>query len=1817
MNCINTKSKEYVELLEASKLPSLLLEMRISQFQDKNGLDSFPKVEDIIQSNEVNATLKAVDILQSDKAKQIFEKGKKASWNLNKILTELQIPKDQKTLLLDLNIDDREELAIELASKYSYSVEIDTVNKSFNNYTVYNNIEDYKSNVEFNDEQFRLGNYDNLLDENDLIKPLKSFSVIDERGATVQYFDTREEAVTASNELNSNIIIKPTNYYENLTVPGGTNYTENEISTPLITPSIKGHAQFATDNGIGWFRSDEQAETILENYYVEYIEALNKYIVRSNLNNQISTIPGSYSTKESAQNQVNNLNKSSQIRKLREDVINSDGKTRRILELQSDLFQKGRDKKYIAGVKSDQGSLLREDELAFIEQNIGENLADNNENKFLQLLNKDSNWVTFFVKSIIQDSQKKGYEKVLFPTGDTIAKIEGLDHSEDKTLHPVRKFYDNQVLNVLKKQGYAPTVITDESGNTWNEIIIDETRDSSTIFFKQVDFSDVTSENVDSIFENTISTPTVTKIDNKNKELLFGDNLNTVTVDDALKNLIGSDVFESSKEVGFFLEQAMNLLNKSGAKLKLATKDLNKSIYDKFDSDSAMMYDSITNTIYVTDTALENFDSLTLASSLIHEVVHSTTVKAYFNPKTFDEKEFKAFIDKSYAQYKHLAVNRDENGKLMYGFTNQAEFIAEIFSNPEFRKELQTIEKTWWNQFIDNVRRLFGMSRSVLNNDLIKTAVIFEVVNEFATRDSSQWAGTRVFDPRYNKFSSDFFNKVNRPDSSTLQDKLDILTNTQLSNISSIIARASSSSKKGVKNKEFVVKVKQLDVAINKALKTNKLDAINHYTDFMISQIEHIFKIVNNSSTSSELEKLDTIERYKSYLGASDLLTPIMDTLNDTRVKDLSAEDKVIANAIQDKLTLISGAHEQIKSKFRTHTTQALRNELKHSYYSEKTIKDFRVKVAKDYPQNSPISKNEWVNQEVINRKAELDILIEKDINDVIDGLSVDIDGFDKNLLTSLNTKSRLIQIVAKVISKMKSKIDELVRNNDFILDKLHKDVVKQNGKYDITNLYDKSSSGEVFVKGKYKIEFRDKYINEYSKLLDEVNVLKEKHRAAGYQDFEINEFADVNNLYRKLDSWRKDNTITVDKIIYPHPKYKNDLKFNTAEKAIYDQFITLARNSEMVFGINNSLIKTNFNAEFFSLPYASVTSLERVMTGRVNIKDTVKQKISNITDWKIDDIDNNEAMYRQDGTRIFNIPINYRNNVLKFEDPDKYNQLLSEQSFDLLTLMRLEHYNQTNFSIKSKNEVILNAFIDISKDKDYLKTVAGTNNLVSNMFGAKTKYVTFKGVESNEYKRLQTIINQSLYNVFKEEAFNIAGKDVNKLVQSINKQTSFLGMTMNYFSAPVNVVNAEFQTFLIKVGKDIDSGKLREAHLAYAKDLPNILADAGRPTKHSLVNQLNLLTDVFGGLTHEQNDFIKDTILKGIADPHLLQIMQSGGEHMVQSVLNIALLKSIKVMNDKGQYINSKGDIAFGKDVASLFDMVDQDVDTKQVKFNDKFTYTDRSTVTTWKEGGLENVRLFIKKKIFDSMGEYDRNFATDIQKHWWGQLIMMYKKFIIPLGITRYRGVNKAFTKTSDLSEEDRHWNESLQEYEEGFYTTTFRFITRGLVQNLVKLKFDIISQDWNTLSDYEKSNIKKGIVEMSLLIMLQTAIVPLLVGMAGGADDDDNIVYLAMLSRRLEQELSFYTDPNDAYKVTKNPIASLNQIEALLNVGKFVISPGLWFSETKDGTPRVYKVLEKVAIPGSMRPDRDSKSILQGMNRGLLAPYEEGIFYKMVNN
>lgn len=209
---------------------------------DINGEPSLSAVENQMQSPEVQAQTKLVAALQLPKVAQLFDKF--FTKNPGKFYQEL-IPlagKQQVQWLKDYVQSDSPttfgDLVAGITAQMSYTVEINTAKETY---------------VEEGWVSKTFSHNDNFYEYDDFDNKYKKYV----NGAT--QILTKEEYVKNFEEHRKSTL-KLTQHYSNLTVPGGTNYTENEIATPAITPSIKGHAQFATSNGIGWFRSDESQQ---------------------------------------------------------------------------------------------------------------------------------------------------------------------------------------------------------------------------------------------------------------------------------------------------------------------------------------------------------------------------------------------------------------------------------------------------------------------------------------------------------------------------------------------------------------------------------------------------------------------------------------------------------------------------------------------------------------------------------------------------------------------------------------------------------------------------------------------------------------------------------------------------------------------------------------------------------------------------------------------------------------------------------------------------------------------------------------------------------------------------------------------------------------------------------------------------------------------------------------------------------------------------------------------------------------------------------------------------------------------------------------------------------------------------------------------------------------------------------------------------------------------------------------------------------------------------------------------------------------------
>lgn len=248
MKCPNINSPQWKDLVAKIGVFEAFKEYRKNDFE----------IPDASQYQEtfkgVNATLKIVNALQLLKRTSYPSNNVQGFYN---DLVKNGAPANQIELLkghiAQKNITDIDipSLIISLLSEMSYIVEINTA----------------KYSPKTNRWQF---SYDPDYGGKD-----KPFVVLDNVDGLHQNFATQEEAYKFIDSKGTN-----TSYYSNLTVPGGTNgsYIEANIETPMIVPSIQSHAQFKTDNTIGWMRADEK-----QNYQEKDIDNLIEIMKKSGI----------------------------------------------------------------------------------------------------------------------------------------------------------------------------------------------------------------------------------------------------------------------------------------------------------------------------------------------------------------------------------------------------------------------------------------------------------------------------------------------------------------------------------------------------------------------------------------------------------------------------------------------------------------------------------------------------------------------------------------------------------------------------------------------------------------------------------------------------------------------------------------------------------------------------------------------------------------------------------------------------------------------------------------------------------------------------------------------------------------------------------------------------------------------------------------------------------------------------------------------------------------------------------------------------------------------------------------------------------------------------------------------------------------------------------------------------------------------------------------------------------------------------------------------------------------------------------------------
>ena len=1210
----------------------------------------------------------------------------------------------------------------------------------------------------------------------------------------------------------------------------------------------------------------------------------------------------------------------------------------------------------------------------------------------------------------------------------------------------------------------------------------------------------------------------------ENSKVLFNDK-SKVTVDEVLDNIINNfnDLSPIGKEL---VTKAKNLKNKTGANVKFVKESVLET------ENTVMQIDAKTNTIEISKERLAKVNSKIAVESFLHELGHAQSLQALINPVTFEEKQFAELINKMFKWYGDLS-----NGSESYGFTNEAEFVSELYTNKAFQDEIRALDveenTSYWKQFIDAVRRLFGLAKSKQSDLLIEQIITFvesDRTNYTGIGDRRVVFAKRIEDDsQYSSLESklDNFNVAAKKAMITIQEKT-----------------VRSNRKKPTEAKEDRIREnKELLDTLDKYSKVQKWKAVIGYTQSFNNTINHVEKLLNELLSTKNIyeDKLDlTIKRYKDYLSAYDLLPQIKELMSqaDLKLFELTDEEKEDYQQLKDFLVKAKEKHDAIESKFLAISKAQVMQDFSNPLYNtevETKQREFLIREYNSLSDKGGLTADQYVSKMLTTRdkddyQADLKSSAEKILNDP----SQDISGFSAKYEDNLNTKSKLIQIVNQILIESFDKVKSLTVDKVHKMAKTFEKFIKEKGNVKLSelnkNLIEKDSEGNIYLKGKYKLAFKEAFDSELRPVLKARQEYIEESIMLGLDEKDYLASKKFKEFNYQISQWyKKHTTKDANRKTIPKTKYLNK-ELTGTEKEILDGYIKINDDNDDIEGFQ-SLVTDIHGARFHKLPSQSKTDLERAL--EKDIKGITKDKWNDLTKVRTDDIGlqtGNENKNSQ-GEIIMRVKTHYRGKI----DPN-------EQSLDLETMFRNEYWNGQNYKEKSRLEPKLLMITDIAKEKEF--------------YTGKNKDVV-PGL-SNTYNRLVGMMERNVYDIMSKHGGNWGQVDINKVTNALNGYAAGLAMTLNKAASTTNIMGGLTDIFIEAVGGHrFNVATFAKAEAKYTKEVlnGNILKDTHTSVKMSYFNQLLDMFDVMGGLGQNEQEALRNNIARKFGTTRSSNILNDMGEHAMHSILTQSLLDGIKAMDENNNYLDKDGNVTTEAKGASLADMLYFDSEGI-LKMNPKVAYSKANLTVKYDKGGKSQINTLIKHKVMDLFGVYDIKYQSEFSKTVAGKWVMLFKKFFLSKAAYRYTGFTTSYKKKENLTEDDRFYNSAEKEYIEGTYTTLVRFLRETGIPNLQMLQ--TMYMNWKNLSEYEKSNVKKATME----IMLTSVILPSLGMLMAGMDDDDDdnnlLWFFIYVNRRLTRELAQFRNPIEAAKMIQNPVAGIRFIQNGLNFMYDVITP-----------------------------------------------------------
>lgn len=549
-----------------------------------------------------------------------------------------------------------------------------------------------------------------------------------------------------------------------------------------------------------------------------------------------------------------------------------------------------------------------------------------------------------------------------------------------------------------------------------------------------------------------------------------------------------------------------------------------------------------------------------------------------------------------------------------------------------------------------------------------------------------------------------------------------------------------------------------------------------------------------------------------------------------------------------------------------------------------------------------------------------------------------------------------------------------------------------------------------------------------------------------------------------------------------------------------------------------------------------------------LGVFETVKKGIRNFIN---PDIIVSQEMLDENGNPIDDIPVAFMGNLKSNKSIENLNKKLADLRAQLIktpndkslttkikltnSLLLQEEQKLTVDELELDMTKSLSKFAQMSENYALMKEAEGSLLMLRHVLN-NVQYFKMNSAEQKEFidpkssntvKRLDTYMKMIFYSNSRANQTKSA-----KLIQNFNKMLAYKSLGLNPFSGINNAIMANINNRIEAHGSQFG---FNHTNLFKAQGIVTKYITSTSPTKYFGKDKyLVKPTNKFEAMLKKFNWIDQNQIIEDSSTLSKIMFMGiTGGEFLAQSSTAIAKLDSQMLTNSKtGEKLS----------VWEAHEFVNG-----ELKLKDGFEYSDNSRI---------KISVNIKNMNKVIHGNYSENDKVAMQEHALGQSAMQFKKWMYNFGKSRWGNT---------------YYDESMQNNVEGRYRTLGNFIS--LLKAGQMYDWNSIKGAYNSLEDYQKSNMKKFAAE-SMYWMMTAVLMLMLEAIANGVDDDDEelkmfVNFLRKQSDRIGGELDGAINPKTIYANIKSPVAGMRMLNDFgqLLVETIKLPPAYLFGDDKD--------------------------------------------------